>query len=615
MKQHSKSIFKARVFANVFLAEKDWTTLALLVPFFSEYRYRILGALSILVAVTAATLTLPFILKALVDGLSGEQAQIVALPLGLVAAYAFIRFASVALRELTLAIYGTVTVRAMRRVSLKLIKHLHQLDLEYHLTRRTGGITRDMDRGVSAIAALLRILTFQILNMFLGVGGVTIVLLTTYHWSYAAIILVAVIFYATYTVKVTTWRTPFIRESNDANSRAGTRAVDSLINYETVKYFGNEESEALRYDEDLEIWESARRRNRYSLAGLNAGQSFFVHAGMFGMMLLAAMQVLDGELTIGDLVAINAFAVQVFVPLNQLGGIYRELKRCFTDVERMFEILNTQSQIEDSDSAIDVELNKGEIEFKQVSFSYDKQRNILRDTSFSIKPGQRVAFVGPSGGGKSTIARLLFRMYDIDAGDILVDGHSIKQIKLDQLRSALGIVPQDATLFNTSLFDNIQYGDLTSTTEQVIAAAKLANLGDLLERLPEGLETVVGERGLKLSGGEKQRVAIARTILKNPTFLVFDEATSSLDSVSERSIMNAIDNVSTGHTTILIAHRLSTIAGADHIFVIENGQIVEKGNHGTLIKKNGVYKNLWDVQQEHLTSEPEQKSEFEISSL
>ena len=310
MKQHSKSIFKARVFANVFLAEKDWTTLALLVPFFSEYRYRILGALSILVAVTAATLTLPFILKALVDGLSGEQAQIVALPLGLVAAYAFIRFASVALRELTLAIYGTVTVRAMRRVSLKLIKHLHQLDLEYHLTRRTGGITRDMDRGVSAIAALLRILTFQILNMFLGVGGVTIVLLTTYHWSYAAIILVAVIFYATYTVKVTTWRTPFIRESNDANSRAGTRAVDSLINYETVKYFGNEESEALRYDEDLEIWESARRRNRYSLAGLNAGQSFFVHAGMFGMMLLAAMQVLDGELTIGDLVAINAFAVQ-----------------------------------------------------------------------------------------------------------------------------------------------------------------------------------------------------------------------------------------------------------------------------------------------------------------
>ena len=553
-------------------------------------------ALGVLVAVTAATLTLPFLLKHIVDGLSSEKEQLLALPLALVAAYVFVRFLSVALRELTLAVYGTVTVRAMRRVSLRVLKHLHNLDLDYHLSRRTGGISRDMDRGVSAIAALLRILTFQIFNLFLGVGGVAIVLLSVYHWSYAGIVLGAVIFYSYYTIKVTAWRTPFIRESNDANSSANTRAVDSLINYETVKYFGNEAVEAKRYDEDLTVWEDARRRNRYSLAGLNAGQSFFVHAGMFGMMILAAWEVIQGDLTVGDLVAINAFAVQVFLPLNQLGGIYRELKRCFTDVENMFDILNTEATITDPADAVALHNIRGQIQFENVNFSYVDNRQIIHKLSFTIEPGQKVAIVGPSGAGKSTIARLLFRFYDVNHGAIRVDGHNIKDLKLHDLRHAFGVVPQDATLFNASLFENIQYGNPEATEDDVWAAVRLANLSELVERLPEKLDTVVGERGLKLSGGEKQRVAIARAILKSPTFLIFDEATSSLDSVSEQAIMEAIDAVSANHTTILIAHRLSTIAHADQIFVLEEGSLAEQGTHQELLTKRGVYYELWQTQ-------------------
>jgi ABC-type transport system involved in Fe-S cluster assembly fused permease/ATPase subunit len=586
---------------SFFLAAEDWQTLRLLVPFFSEYRVRILLALGVLVAVTGATLTLPFLLKHIVDGLGSEKEQLIALPLALVAAYVFIRFISVALRELTLAVYGTVTVRAMRRVSLEVLEHLHALDLDYHLSRRTGGITRDMDRGVNAIASLLRIMTFQILNMFLGVGGVAIVLLTVYHWSYAAIVVLAVVFYSYYTVRVTAWRTPFIRESNDASSTANTRAVDSLINYETVKYFGNERVEAERYDEELTIWEDARRKNRYSLAGLNAGQSFFVHAGMFGMMLLAAWQVMQGELTVGDLVAINAFAVQVFMPLNQLGGIYRELKRCFTDVENMFDILNTEAIITDKPNALELKRVKGEIKLEHVNFGYNENRQILNDLSLTIKPGQKVAIVGPSGAGKSTIARLLFRFYDVDNGCIRVDGHNVKNIKLEDLRNAFGVVPQDATLFNAPLFDNIQYGKPDATKEDVMQAVELANLSELIERLPEGLDTVVGERGLKLSGGEKQRVAIARAILKSPTFLIFDEATSSLDSVSEAAIMQAIDAVSANHTTLIIAHRLSTIAHADTIFVLKDGALAEQGDHQSLLAKGGLYQELWQTQQQELS--------------
>lgn len=580
-----------------FLEERDWYTLRMLVPFFVEYRYRIIFALLTLATVTCISLTLPFLLKHIVDDLNGEKAQAAVLPLALVAAYVFARFISVALRELTLAIYGTVTVKAMRRVSLEVLRHLHSLDLEYHLSRRTGGVSRDMDRGVSAIAALLRILTFQVLNMFFGVGGVTIVLLLAYDWPYAAIVLIAAIFFSVYTVRVTEWRTPFIRESNEANSRANTRAVDSLINYETVKYFGNEDREASLYDDDLAIWEQARRKNRYSLAGLNSGQSFFVHAGMLGMMLLAAMGVLDGELTLGDLVAINAFAIQVFVPLNQLGGVYRELKRCFTDVERMFDILETPSAIKNIDKPKQLVAGRGRLEFRNVTFSYQPERIILHDINFVLEPRQKLAIVGPSGSGKSTLTRLIFRFYDVSEGAILVDGTDIRELELASLRQSFGVVPQDNSLFNASLFHNLSYGDLSASRDEVLAAASLAQLDELIERLPAGFDTMVGERGLKLSGGEKQRVAIARAILKNPTFLIFDEATSSLDSVSEKAIMNAIDEVSEGHTTLTIAHRLSTIIHCDHILVLVDGRIQEQGSHEELLEMDGFYRSMWVGQQ------------------
>jgi len=413
------------------------------------------------------------------------------------------------------------------------------------------------------------------------------------------------VFYSTYTVKVTAWRTPFIRESNDANSRANTRAVDSLINYETVKYFGNETVEASTYDEELAVWESARSRNRYSLAGLNAGQSFFVHCGMLGMMVIAALEVMDGKLSLGDLVAINAFAVQVFVPLNQLGGIYRELKRCFTDVERMFDILDTPSLIISPDKPLPCPDGPGSITFHDVSFGYQPDRKILHDINLVIKPGTKVAIVGPSGAGKSTIARLLFRFYDVSGGEIEVNGADIRQLELRDLRQQIGVVPQDATLFNASLFDNIAYGDTSADLEEVEAAARMAQLTDLLDRLPNRYDTMVGERGLKLSGGEKQRVAIARAILKQPRILIFDEATSSLDSASERAIMTAINQVSKGHTSLMIAHRLSTIVDADDIIVLQDGRIIESGNHHSLIAADGLYRELWDLQQQEAMVEAE----------
>ena len=579
-----------------FLTERDWTAIKMMLPFFLEFKGRLAIAFGCLALIQGTQFAVPWLLKLIIDDLDSTKAQIVALPLALLIIYVLVRFGSAALRELREAVFGTVTVRAMRRLSLTLLDHLLGLDLEYHVSRRTGAVSRDMDRGVMAITSLMRILTFQLLSMFIGVFGVAGIMVVFFDWSYAAIILAAAVFYAVYTVKVTAWRTPFIRESNEANSRANTRAIDSLINYETVKDFGNESMETSFYDEDLAIWERARARNRYSLAALNVGQSFIVHIGLLGMMVIAAKAVVDGSISIGSLVAINGYAVQVFVPLNALGSIYRQLKNAFTDVELMFDILETSPKVVSAPSAPALPRGDGPVEFREVSFAYQPERPILTRIDFAIEPHQTLALVGPSGSGKSTIARLLFRFYDPDQGVVRVNGRDIRTVDVATLRGAFGVVPQDVTLFNDTLYHNIAYGRLDATEADVEQATILARLDELIDRLPNGFDTVVGERGLKLSGGEKQRVAIARTILKDPTFLIFDEATSSLDTVTERAIMHAINEVSARHTTLIISHRLSTVVDADQIVLLENGAVQETGNHAELLAQQGKYAEMWAVQ-------------------
>ena len=582
--------------ADRFLARRDWEALRMLLPFFLEYKGRFAFAVLCLGLIQAAGLSVPLLLAFIVDGMNPEVTLPIAIPLGWLIAYVSVRFLSIALAEIRDAVFGQVTVRATRRLSIKLLDHLHHLDLEYHVARKTGAVSRDMDRGINAITSLIRLFTFSILSMVLSIGGVIGIFLAFFDWRYSVIVLVSAVIYGVYTVKVTAWRTPFIRESNDAHSRAHTRAIDSLINHETVRYFGNENAENELYDEELSIWEKARARNRYSLAALNIGQSFLVNIGMFGMLLLACFGILSGELSLGQFVAVNSYAMQVFMPLGALGRIYRQLKQAFTDIENMFDILEQEPKIVNIAKPKTLPVGDGPIEFRDVSFAYRAERPIIQNISFTIQPGEKVALVGPSGGGKSTVARLLFRFYDPDKGKILVNNTDIHDVDLDRLRSQFGVVPQDTTLFNDTLLSNISYGKLGASRLEVESAARMAHLDDLIASLPEGLETVVGERGLKLSGGEKQRVAIARTMLKKPTFLVFDEATSSLDSSTEASIMTAIEEVSAAHTTLIIAHRLCTVVHADRIIVLKDGSIAESGAHDELLDLNGVYARLWRLQ-------------------
>jgi len=575
----------------------NWQVFRSLIPYLMEFKSRIAFAMSCLILTKLASVYLPFVLKDLVDTLDTNlENNLVLLPLSLVISYGLVRFSIVIFAEIRDTLFGRVTERAIRRIGLNVFKHLHSLDVAFHLNRQTGGISRDIDRGTSGINFLMRFMVFNIVPTFLELLLVVGILWYNYGWLFAGLTLVSVVLYVSFSVKATEWRTGYIREANKADSASNTRAIDSLLNYETVKYFTNESYEAKQYDEHLAKWENAKAKNRLSLFALNSGQAFIIALSMTTMLGLAAYKVSEGNMTIGDFVLINAFMMQLFLPLNFLGFVYREIKGSLANIEQMFSLLNQEPAVKDISSATSVDKPIGSIEFKAVNFDYGNERTVLNNVSFKINAGQKVAIVGESGSGKSTIAKLILRFYDVSDGQVLFDDCDVRNMTQYSLRSTIGVVPQDTVLFNDSIFENVKYGNPASTDEQVYQAIAHAHLKDFIESLPEQYKTKVGERGLKLSGGEKQRVAIARAILKAPKVLLFDEATSSLDSHSEQAILKAINEVSIGHTSIAIAHRLSTIVDADLILVMNKGELVEQGSHQELIQLDSYYKEMWQLQ-------------------
>lgn len=567
-------------------------------PYITKFKGRVLLALLALIGAKGATLLMPWALKEIIDSVDKSINPVLVIPALLLLMYGGLRFASVFLGEVRDAVFSRVTEHAMRDIGLKVFKHLHSLELAFHLDRQTGGISRDIERGTSGLSFLMRFLMFNIVPTLFEILTVAIIFGSLFSIWFALITLLAVAIYITFTVTVTQWRNRFIREANAADNLSNTRAIDSLLNYETVKYFNNEEFEAKTYDSFLANWETARLKNRMSLLALNSGQAFIIASAITALMWLGAKEVVTGALTIGELVMINAYMIQLFLPLNFLGFVYREIRRALTDLENMLGLLNKKPQVTQRPYAQHLCVSKGNIAFNNVSFSYDANRPILSNISFKVKAGSKVAVVGASGAGKSSLARLLYRFYDISAGSITIDNQAIDSVTLDSLRKAIAIVPQDTVLFNTSIRENIAYGRPTASDSEIDKAIEMAHLKDFISTLAQGDKTLVGERGLKVSGGEKQRIAIARAILKQSPILIFDEATSALDSHAEQAILKAMRDVTQNHTSIVIAHRLSTIVDADNILVFKKGELVEQGTHSALLLQNGQYTQMWQLQQQ-----------------
>ncbi len=577
--------------------ERGWRVLGQLAPYLWEYRGRVTLALAFLVAAKLANVGVPLLMKEIIDGLAPANA-LLAVPVVLLAAYGLLRFSSTLFAELRDVLFVRVTQRAIRSVALGVFRHLHSLSLRFHLDRQTGGMTRDIERGTLGISTLLSYLIFSIVPVILEFTLVAAVLLAKFDWRFAAVTFTAVAAYLSFTFLVSEWRIEIRRRANELDSKANTRAIDSLLNYETVKYFGNEQFEARRYDESLQNYEAAAVKSEASLGLLNIGQSMIIASALTALMFLAAEGVASKAFTLGDLVLVNALLIQLYIPLNALGMVYRAIKQALADMERMFTLLGANQEVADRPGAPELPAGPARVEFRDVSFHYEPARQILHGVNFTIPAGRRVAVVGPSGSGKSTLARLLFRFYDVTGGAIVVNGMDIRDVTQKSQRAAIGIVPQDTVLFNDSILYNVRYGRPEAGDDEVVAAARAAHIHDFVMSLPAQYETMVGERGLKLSGGEKQRVAIARAILKDPRILIFDEATSALDSKSEKAIQGELERISEGRTTLVIAHRLSTVMGADEILVLDKGRIVERGPHRSLVGAGGTYAQMWALQQQ-----------------
>jgi ATP-binding cassette subfamily B protein len=584
----------------------DWTVIRSLVPYLLEFKWRVTFVVLLLIASKLANVAVPLALKEIVDAMGQPQAML-AVPVLLIVGYGLLRLFATLFGELRDALFAKVTQRAIRRVAIQVFEHLHSLSLRFHLERQTGGVSRDIERGTRGISFLLTFLLFNILPTLLEIGLVAAILFVKYDPWFAIITFVTLAAYIAFTLVVTEWRMVFRRTMNDMDSKANTRAIDSLLNYETVKYFGNEKYEVARYDEQMKSWEVSAVRNQTSLATLNAGQSIIIAVGVTLLMLLAADKVVKGEMTVGDLVLVNVFMLQLYMPLHFLGFVYREIKNALADMEKMFRLLDEHREVEDVPGAPALQLKHGAVRFESVDFSYDPKRQILHGVSFDIPAGHTVAVVGASGAGKSTLSRLLFRFYDVDSGAIVIDGQDIRGVTQASLRAAIGIVPQDTVLFNDTIYYNIAYGRPDATRDEILRAAQAAHIHHFIESLPLGYDTMVGERGLKLSGGEKQRVAIARAMLKDPAILVFDEATSALDSRSEKAIQDELRHIARERTTLIIAHRLSTVVDAEQILVMDKGRIAERGTHRELLAQQGLYAQMWALQQQEARTSADER--------